>query len=88
MEYRAKALHSIGWDFKDAPANTGIHAIHTYPAKFIPQIPRQLIELFHPGDSRLVKAIDKGLDAWGIDLNPLACLIARVKTTSLPSGID
>ena len=70
----------------------------SYPAKFIPEIPRQLIELFHPGDTSgvldpfcgsgttLVETIDAGLDAWGIDLNPLACLIAKVKTTSSGRG--
>lgn len=100
MNQTIRSLHTVSWDFSDVPANTGIHAIHPYPAKFIPQIPRQLIELFHPKDSSvvldpfcgsgttLVEAIDMGLDAWGIDLNPLACLITRVKTTPLPLGFD
>ncbi len=90
----------MDWDFSNAPASTGIQAIHPYPAKFRPQIPRQLIELFHPGDgsavidpfcgagTTLVEAIDRGLDAWGIDLNPIACLIARVKTTPFPFQMD
>lgn len=88
-------LKEVDWDFADAPANKGIHAIHPYPAKFIPQIPRQLIKLYHPGDksivldpfcgsgTTLIEAISLGLDAWGVDLHPLACLIARVKTTPL-----
>lgn len=100
MNPTVKALQSVDWDFSNAPASTGIHAIHPYPAKFIPQIPRQLIELFHPGDgsavldpfcgagTTLVEAIDRGLDAWGIDLNPIACLIARVKTTPFPFQME
>lgn len=84
------------WDFSDVASSKDIHHIHPYPAKFIPQIPRQLLELFHPGDTSavldpfcgsgttLVEAINAGLDAWGIDLNPLACLTTRVKTTPLP----
>ncbi len=96
MSDTSKVLASVDWNFSTAPTNTGIHAIHPYPAKFIPQIPRKLIELFHPGDSSvvldpfcgsgttLVEAINMGLDAWGIDLNPLACLTTRVKTTPLP----
>ncbi len=88
-------LKEVDWDFANVPANKGIHAIHPYPAKFIPQIPRQLIELYYPGDesivldpfcgsgTTLVEAISLGLDAWGIDLHPLACLIARVKTMRL-----
>ncbi len=99
MNPTAKALHSVDWDFSNAPTNSGIHAIHPYPARFIPQIPRQLIDLFHPGDgspildpfcgsgTTLVEARDRGLEAWGIDLNPLACLIARVKTTPLPCSL-
>lgn len=88
-------LKEVDWNFTDAPANRGIHAIHPYPAKFIPQIPRQLIKLYYPGDesiildpfcgsgTTLVEAIALGLNAWGIDLHPLACLITRVKTASL-----
>jgi DNA modification methylase len=93
-------LLSTDWDFSDAPSNRGIHSIHPYPAKFIPQIPRKLIELFHPGDSSiildpfcgsgttLVEAIDLGLDAWGIDLSPIACLTSRVKTTPLHCDLN
>jgi site-specific DNA-methyltransferase (cytosine-N4-specific) len=99
LENIAQALLSTDWDFSDAPLNKGIHSIHPYPAKFIPQIPQRLIQLFHPGDSSiildpfcgsgttLVEAINSGLDAWGIDLNPIACLISRVKTTPLPPNL-
>ena len=95
-----RALVSVDWDFVDAPANSGIHAIHPYPAKFIPQIPHKLIELFHPHDSSiildpfcgsgttLVEAVNMGFDAVGVDVNPLACLIAKVKTTPLPEGLS
>jgi DNA modification methylase len=93
-------LHSVDWDFADVPANTGLHAIHPYPAKFIPQIPRQLIQLFDPEErgvlldpfcgsgTTLVEAINAGREACGVDLNPLACLISRVKTTPLPCALD
>lgn len=42
-----KILSSVDWNFSDAPANTGIHAIHPYPAKFIP-----CSSLFLPNCSR------------------------------------
>jgi hypothetical protein len=91
----ARALRNVqdhGWDYARASTQGGTHGIHPYPAKFIPQIPRQLIELLHPGDdsaifdpfcgsgTTLVEAQARSLPAIGIDLNPLATLVARVKT--------
>jgi len=96
-EVAARLAH-IDWDFASAPPSSDVHVIHPYPAKFIPQIPRHLIELFPPDEgtavldpfcgsgTSLVEAVRLGLDAIGIDLNPLACLIARVKTGRLPPG--
>ena len=91
----AAKLESVCWDFSDSQTSVGPHRIHPYPAKFIPQIPRALIELFHPGDesavldpfcgsgTTLVEAVRAGLPAVGVDLHPLATLIAKVKTTPL-----
>ncbi|MCI0711942.1 MAG: site-specific DNA-methyltransferase [Chloroflexi bacterium] len=93
-------LKNIDWDFPDSVNNSGIHAIHPYPAKFIPQIPRELINLLYTDPSTsildtfsgsgttLVEAMRAGIDAYGIDLHPLACLIAKVKTTPIPSGFE
>ncbi len=95
-----RLLNALDWDFRGAPVESGIHTIHPYPAKFIPQIPRQLIQLFPPksgsvvldpfcgSGTTLVETINAGLDAWGIDLNPLACLISRVKTTTVPLNLE
>ena len=88
-------LGSVAWDFSEARTNTGPHRIHPYPARFIPQIPGALIDLFHPGDgspvldpfcgsgTTLVEAVRRDIPAVGIDLHPLATLIAKVKTTPL-----
>lgn len=93
-------LSALDWDFADAPPANGVHAIHPYPARFIPQIPGMLLQLFPPQNrsvvldpfcgsgTTLVEAINVGLDAWGVDLHPLACLISRVKTTRLPRSLD
>ena len=87
-------LSGIDWDFQDAKTNYLTHRIHPYPAKFIPQIPNALIqELSGVGDTvgdifcgsgtTLVEALTLKRHAVGIDANPLACLIARSKTTAL-----
>ena len=68
------------------------HGIHRYPAKFIPQIPRFCLESFSkPGDEVLDPFMGSGTtrlesyimerDSYGIDIHPLAKLIAKVKTT-------
>lgn len=95
----ARKLASVQWDFTDAKTKSGPHTIHPYPAKFIPQIPRNLIEIFHPADdslvldpfcgsgTTLVEAMSLGISAVGIDVHPLAVLISKVKTTPLPKDI-
>jgi DNA modification methylase len=87
-------LGKIDWDFTDANTGYLTHAIHPYPAKYIPQIPKALIrELASIGDTvldpfcgsgtTLVEALRLECHAVGIDANPLACLISRAKTTIL-----
>jgi site-specific DNA-methyltransferase (cytosine-N4-specific) len=90
------SLAKTDWDFKNVKTRKDINSIHPYPAKFIPEIPRKLIELYSPPESTfvldpfcgsgttLVEAITVGFDSIGVDVNPLACLISRVKTTPLP----
>jgi len=85
------------WDFadlgmKDTQAST--HFFHHWTAKFIPQIPRRVIEMYaRPGDvildpfmgcgTTLVEAARLGHDSWGTDINPLAVKIARAKTARI-----
>lgn len=68
------------------------HGIHRYPAKFIPQIPRFCLESFSDvGDdvldpfmgsgTTLLESYILGRNSYGIDIHPLAQLIAKVKTT-------
>ncbi len=88
------ALCSLDWDFGDAARAEGIHAIHPYPAKFIAEIPRALIEtLSKKGDRVLdpfcgggttgVEAIALGRSFIGIDANAFAVLLTKVKLGSL-----
>lgn len=90
-------LHEIDWDFTGSSAAKGIHSIHPYPAKFIPEIPRTLLDTlplpegtavldpFCGSGTTLVEAQSKGYPTVGVDLNPIACLISKVKTNTLPS---
>jgi len=93
-------LRDIDWGFKERATASSIEAIHPYPAKFIGDIPRSLIEVlpipkgtavldpFCGSGTTLTEAQRAGLASVGIDLNPIACLIARVKTSPLPDGFD
>lgn len=95
MTQSATTLGSVDWTFKSAKTQEGPHGIHPYPAKFIPQIPRNLIRLQPPPEgtivldpfcgsgTTLVEAMQAGYPAAGVDLSPIACLIAKVKTTPL-----
>lgn len=82
------------WDFKSENTKTFTHGFHTYPAMMIPQIAKKLISdfgknattLFDPycgTGTSLVEANMAGINSIGFDLNPLARLIAKVKTTPI-----
>ena len=85
-------FHSMDWTFEKAKTNIGLHSIHPYPARFVPQIPRHLIELFQPlvngpvldpfcgSGTTLVESQAQGIASFGIDVNPIAALISGVKT--------
>ena len=90
-------LEEIDWNF---PSNRreAISKIHPYPAKFIESLPRTLINLlkcdkntivFDPfcgSGTTLLEAQRAGIPSIGIDLNPIACLISRVKVQPLESS--
>ena len=70
------------------------HNFHTYPAKFIPQIPRStILQLTKEGDTildpfcgcgtTLVEAKLLNRNAIGVDLNPIAVLVSKAKTNKL-----
>ena len=89
-------LSSVDWTFENNSRQSALHRLHPYPAKFISEIPANLLDILHPkklstvldpfcgSGTVLVESIDRGLNAIGIDLNPLATLITRVKTSPLP----
>src|SRR5262245_61645622 len=75
-------------------ADTLTHPFHTYPARLHPATAKVLVEFIGGGchildpfcgsGTVLVEARAAGLRATGVDLNPLAALIARAKTWTVP----
>ena len=90
----AKAFQAVDWSFSNAETGFLTHALHPYPAKFIPQIPGYCIRLLSaPGEVVLdpfggsgttaLEAIRLGRRALSIDANPVGTLIGQVKTCNL-----
>ncbi len=84
-------IEDSSWDYRGEFTKAYTHGFHSYPAMMIPQVARRLIlEYSNEGDSLLdpfcgsgsvlVEAKLNKRYSFGIDLNPLAILIARVKT--------
>ncbi|MBC8485197.1 MAG: DNA methyltransferase, partial [Bacteroidetes bacterium] len=84
-----------GWEYRNSNTKEFTHCLHAYPAMMIPQIPRRLLNyyvkskealLFDPycgTGTSLVEALLFGINCIGTDINPLAQLIACVKTTPI-----
>ena len=97
MSSQKPRICDTDWDFahltyRHTQAST--HFFHHWTAKFIPQIPRRLLEMYaRPGDivldpfmgsgTTLVEAARMGYDSWGTDINPLAVKIAQAKTAPI-----
>lgn len=96
----ARDLAGVNWDFPGRIAHSPIEGLHPYPAKFVAEIPRAVIEALGVPDgtgvldpfcgsgTTLVESQRRGLESVGIDLNPIACLITRVKTAPAPSDLE
>ncbi len=92
-----KKIQTTDWEFADSDTQYLTHNIHRYSGKFIPQIAGKAIELLSkPNDTvldsymgsgtTLLESALKGRNSIGVDLNPLAVLISKVKTTSVNSN--
>jgi DNA modification methylase len=93
-----KRIEDFSWDYKGVNTKSYTHCMHTYPAMFIPQVARRLIEQYsHKGDivcdifcgsgTALVESRLLGRNSYGIDLNPLATFLAAVKTKEIDSKL-
>lgn len=90
-------INQIDWEFSNCDTQYLTHNIHRYSGKFIPQIAAAAIELLSsPGDcvldsymgsgTTLLEAQLKNRNAIGVDINPLAVLISKVKNTSVKAN--
>lgn len=88
---------SAEWDFTGCDTQYGVHGLHTYVAAMIPQLAKRLVDQFAPvrgvvldpfcgGGAVPVEAIQGGRTAIGRDVNDLAILISRGKTTWAPAS--
>lgn len=70
------------------------HGLHRFAAKYVSRVPAWALEQFADENSvvldpfcgsgtTLVEALSRTREAVGVDCDPLACLIARAKTTSV-----
>lgn len=96
----SEALHEVNWDFPDRIAHSEIEGVHPYPAKFVAELPRAILECLpiQPGTAvldpfcgsgtTLVECQRRGHPSVGIDLNPIACLVSRVKVTPTPTKLE
>lgn len=76
------------------------HGLHSYPAQLIPQIPRYFLQEINRKNEEstvldpfcgtgtvMVEAMHNGWNSVGVEINPVAALIAKVKTTAIRKEI-
>ena len=86
----------FSWDFPTADTKEFTHNLHSYPAMMIPQVARRLLRVYGKSVTSLIdpfmgsgSVLVEGMlhepttTLYGIDINPLAILIAKAKTTPL-----
>lgn len=83
----ADEFASADWSFVSAASG---REFHPYPARFVPALPGQVLDLlrittsvidpFCGSGTTLAQARARGIHAYGVDINPIACLISRVRT--------
>lgn len=87
-------FENMDWEFVDSDTRYATHKFHPYSAKYIPQIPSRLIrhltdkndtvlDPFLGSGTTLIEANRLERISIGVDINPLACCISKVKTTML-----
>ena len=93
-DHKLQRRIDYSWDFNGAKTKPYTHGLHTYPAMFIPQVARRLLltyskkgdtvcDIFCGSGTALIESKALSRNSYGIDLNPLAVFLAKVKTTPI-----
>ena len=94
VDYLLRSIHKINLGHKKESRYL-MHSLHSYKGKFHPQIVKGLINAAGASKGEVVldpfcgcgttnlECFFMGINSWGVDFNPLACLIAQVRIESL-----
>lgn len=88
------------WTFNGRDRRVGAHAMYQYPAMMVPQMQGAILDVlrevapshklildpFVGSGTTLVEAMTRGMDFSGLDINPLAILVSKAKSTILLPG--
>jgi len=97
--YKSK-LEKTKWTFSEISTKKYTHTLHLYPARMHPEIAHQLIQkysknktdvIFDPfmgSGGVLLESMLCGKNSIGIDINPFAVLLSKVKTTPIKQNLD
>lgn len=88
----------LEWSFKERENTLLAHKIHRYPAMFIPELAEKIIlafskennvvlDIFSGSGTTVLEARKLNRNALGIEINPLAFLISKVKNTYIDEKI-
>ncbi|MCY4352520.1 MAG: DNA methyltransferase [Gemmatimonadetes bacterium] len=89
-----KTRSDPGWSFEGERDITSAHGFYTYPAKFVSGLARRLIleysregelviDPFMGSGTTLLEAMAQNRRGLGVDVNEIAVLVSKVKTTPL-----
>jgi len=93
-DHKLQRRIDYSWDFNGVKTKPYTHGFHTYPAMFIPQVAQRLLltyskkgdticDIFCGSGTTLIESKLLSRNSYGIDLNPLATFLAKVKTTPI-----
>lgn len=93
-EIKEKESLAEYWDFKNNDRRNHVHSMMKYPAVMVPNMQGEIFDLILKHDNNISNVLDpfmgsgtilvegllRGIDVFGIDINPLSYLITLAKT--------